>query len=101
PLIIKPNIEMSYQHITSNQRNELSALLIANIKKKDIAKQLGKDRTTIWRELKRNGLQKIDVRFRVWTKDPYGFNLPCENSEQEQELFKEVLPHIIKPPKVS
>ena len=46
---------MSYQHITSNQRNELSALLIARIKKKDIAKQLGKDRTTIWRELQRNG----------------------------------------------
>jgi len=45
---------MSYKHITSNQRNELSALLIARIKKKDIAQQLGKDRTTIWRELKRN-----------------------------------------------
>jgi len=43
-----------YTHITSNQRNELSALLIASIKKKDIAKQLGKHRTTIWRELKRN-----------------------------------------------
>ena len=46
---------MSYQHITSNQRNELSALLIANIKQKDIARQLGKDRSTIWRELRRNG----------------------------------------------
>lgn len=45
---------MSYQHITSVQRNELSALLIAKIRKKDIAKQLGKHRTTIWRELKRN-----------------------------------------------
>jgi IS30 family transposase len=48
---------MSYTHITSSQRNELSALLIAKIKKKDIAKQLNKDRTTIWRELKRN---KVD-----------------------------------------
>jgi IS30 family transposase len=45
---------MSYTHLTSNQRNELSALLQAKIKKKDIAKQLGKHRTTIWRELNRN-----------------------------------------------
>jgi len=49
----------------------------------------------------RKGLQKVEIRFRVWTKEPYGFNLPCDKSEQEQELFKEVLPHIIKPPKVS
>ena len=47
---------MSYQHFTPEQRNELSALLMAKIKKKDIAKQLNKDRTTIWRELKRNGI---------------------------------------------
>jgi len=45
---------MSYKHITSFQRNELSALLRAGIKKKDIAKLLNKDRISIWRELKRN-----------------------------------------------
>jgi transposase, IS30 family len=45
---------MSYKHITKDQRNELSALLIANIKKQDIAKQLHKHRTTVWRELQRN-----------------------------------------------
>jgi len=47
---------MPYKHITPDNRNELSALLIAKIKKKDIAKQLSKDRTTVWRELQRNGI---------------------------------------------
>lgn len=46
---------MSYSHITSSQRNELSALLRAKLKQKEIAKILKKDRTTIFRELKRNG----------------------------------------------
>ncbi len=41
---------MSYTHITPNQRNELAVLFRANLKKKDIAKLLNKDRTTIWRE---------------------------------------------------
>lgn len=45
---------MSYSHITQEQRTELGALLCAGIKKKDIARQLGKDRTSIWRERKRN-----------------------------------------------
>jgi len=53
-LINNLEIEMPYQHITPEQRNELSALLIAKIKKKDIAKQLGKHRSTVWRELQRN-----------------------------------------------
>jgi IS30 family transposase len=46
--------EMSYTHITASQRNELSALLRANAKQKEIARLLEKDRTTIWRELERN-----------------------------------------------
>jgi len=45
---------MSYKHFTPEQRNELAALLRANLKKKKIAKILGKNRTSIWRELKRN-----------------------------------------------
>ena len=44
---------MFYRHITSEQRNELSVLLRANVKKKKIAKLLNKNRTTIWREMKR------------------------------------------------
>lgn len=46
---------MLHKHLTPEQRNELSALLRAKVKKKDVAKCLGKDRTTIWRELQRNG----------------------------------------------
>lgn len=46
---------MLHKHLTPEQRNELSALLRAKVKKKDIAKYLGKDRTAIWRELQRNG----------------------------------------------
>lgn len=45
---------MSYSHIKSSQRNELSALLKTKLKKKDIAKLLDKDRTSIYRELRRN-----------------------------------------------
>lgn len=45
---------MSYTHFKPFQRNELSALLRADLKKKEIAKLLGKDRTSVWRELKRN-----------------------------------------------
>ena len=44
---------MPYKHFTPEQRNGLSALLRAKIKKKEIAKLLGKHRTTIWRERKR------------------------------------------------
>lgn len=45
---------MSYTHITPIQRNELSVLSRAKVKQKDIALLLNKDRTTIWREKKRN-----------------------------------------------
>ncbi|MEI8343523.1 MAG: helix-turn-helix domain-containing protein [Candidatus Moraniibacteriota bacterium] len=44
---------MSHKHITSSQRNELSALIRAGSSQKQIAKLLKKDRTTIWRERKR------------------------------------------------
>lgn len=44
---------MPYKHFTPEQRNALAALLRAKVKKKNIAKQLRKDRATIWREQKR------------------------------------------------
>jgi len=44
---------MPHKHFTLEQRNALAVLLKAKIKKKDIAKQLKKDRTTVWRERKR------------------------------------------------
>jgi IS30 family transposase len=48
------NEEMSYTHIKPSQQNELAVLLRAGTKKKEIAQLLTKDRTTIWRERKRN-----------------------------------------------
>lgn len=45
---------MPYAHITPEQRVELGALLRAKVKKKHIAEQLGKHRTSVWRERKRN-----------------------------------------------
>jgi IS30 family transposase len=54
PLTINQIISMLHKHLTPEQKNELSALLRAKVKKKDIAKCLGKHRTTIWRELQRN-----------------------------------------------
>jgi IS30 family transposase len=54
PSPLMTNEEMSYTHISSAQRNELSVLLRMKTKQKEIASMLGKDRVTIWRELKRN-----------------------------------------------
>jgi IS30 family transposase len=55
PSPLTTNEEMSYTHIRSAQRNELSVLLRIHTQQKDIARILKKDRTTIWREVKRNG----------------------------------------------
>lgn len=52
-LTINQITDMPYKHFTSEKRNELAALLHARVKKKKIAKQLSKSRTTIWRECKR------------------------------------------------
>ena len=53
PLTINQIISMLHKHFTSDKRNELAALLRVKARKKNIAKQLGKHRTTIWRERKR------------------------------------------------
>ena len=45
--------DMPYKHFTTDKRNELVALLRAKMKKKNIAKQLSRHRTAIWRERKR------------------------------------------------
>ena len=62
-LTINQLISMSYKHFTSDQRNELSALLRASLKKKEVAKVLRKHRTSIWRELKRNPSGKEKMRY--------------------------------------
>ena len=53
---------MSYKHITSFQRNELSVLLKTRTKQKKIAKILKKHRTSVWRERQRNGNDKYSAR---------------------------------------
>ena len=53
PLTINQTTDMPFKHFTPDKRNELAALLRAGVKKKNIAKQLNRDRTTIWRERKR------------------------------------------------
>jgi transcriptional regulator with AAA-type ATPase domain len=50
-LTINQTISMLHKHFTTEKRNGLSALLRAEVKKKDIARYLGKHRTTVWREL--------------------------------------------------
>lgn len=45
---------MSYKHISSSQRNELSALLRAGISQKKAAELLGKTASAVCQELKRN-----------------------------------------------
>lgn len=52
-LLINLINNMPYKHFTLEQRNQLSILLRTKIKKKEIARLLRKDRTTIWRERKR------------------------------------------------
>jgi len=53
---------MSYKHISSFQRNELSVLLRTETKQKKIAKILKKHRTSVWRERRRNGNDKYSAR---------------------------------------
>lgn len=45
---------MSYKHITPNQQIELSALIRAGLSQKDIAETIGKDPSSISREIQRN-----------------------------------------------
>ena len=44
---------MPYKHFNLKQRNQLAILLRMRVRKKEIARLLGKSRTTIWREHKR------------------------------------------------
>lgn len=54
---------MSYSHFTSDERNELSILLRAEIKQKEIAKLLGKSPSAISQEIVRNKLkEKYDAK---------------------------------------
>jgi IS30 family transposase len=56
---------MSHKHITSIQRNELSVLIQAGIKQKEIARILNKDRSTIFRERERNSKEDGKYHARI------------------------------------
>ena len=49
---------MSYLHFKPFERNELSVLLMAKVKKKEIAKILNKDRSLLF-----SGMNFIDMEF--------------------------------------
>jgi len=45
---------MSYQQLTQGQRYQIGAFLRIGMKKSEIARMIGVDRSTVWREIKRN-----------------------------------------------
>lgn len=58
-----PTNKVSYTHLTSKKRIELSILLRTKLKQKDIARILNKDPSTIGRELKRNKNKKSKIGY--------------------------------------
>ena len=66
---------MSHNHITSFQRNELSALLRAKLKQKDIAILLNKTPSAISQELKRNPANN-KTGIEVEIANSYYYSLP-------------------------
>lgn len=66
---------MSYNHITSFQRNEIAVLIRAGLKQKDIAKLLNKTPSAISQELKRN---------RTDNKIGYGAKIAKEKTKERR-----------------
>ena len=54
---------MSYRQITSEERYRLSALRVQGRSNPEIARAMGRHRSTIWREVRRNS--HVDGRYRV------------------------------------
>ena len=87
---------MSYKHITSDQRNELSALKRTKIKQKEIAQILGKDRTTIYRELIRNQNKNEKYDARVAKQKTKGRRIKSNQRFKKIENNKWIRYYIIK-----
>lgn len=98
---------MSYKQITPKNRNEISALLRAGLKQKEIAQILGKDPSTISRELKRNktkrcyhaGIAKQRTKKRR-TEANYRFR-KIENNEWLQNHIKKKLEKYWSPEQIA
>lgn len=90
---------MPHKHFTPETRNELSALLRTKIKKKDIAKLLRKDRTTIWRERKRaetKGRYYVKKAKRLARDKRLKANARFRKIENDQSLRKYIIKKIKK-----
>ncbi len=88
--------EMSYKHITSSQRNELSALLRVKMKQKEIAKLLKKDRTTIWRERERNKDKNKKYHAGIAKEKTTDRQVAAHKQQRKIENNKWLRNHIIK-----
>jgi len=91
-------INMPYKHFTREQRSELAILLRTKLKQKDIAKLLRKDRTTIWRERKRNSIKKYSAKkAKLLTKEKrIKANLRFKKIENNQWLREHIEKHLKK-----
>ncbi len=91
---------MPYKHFTLKRRNELSILLRTKMKKKDIAKLLGKDRTTLWRERKRgagiNGKYYVIKAKRIAKKNRIKANARFKKIENDKYLKEYVIKKLKK-----
>ena len=94
-LTINPTDNMPNKHFTDGQRNELTALLRTKIKKKDIAKQLRKSRTTIWRERHRgagsNGRYYVRKSKRLAKEKRIKANMRFRKIENDRALRRYVV----------
>ena len=86
---------MPYKHFTPEQKNQLSVLLRTKVKKKEIAKLLRKDRTTLWRERKRgegvNGKYYIRKSERLAKEKRIKANARFKKIENDKHLRKYIL----------
>ena len=90
---------MPYKHFTLEQRNELSALLRAKVKKEKIANILGKDRTTVWRERKRaeaNGRYYVRKAKRLAKEKRIKANARFKKIEHDKSLRRYVVKKLKK-----
>lgn len=98
-LLINLINNMPYKHFTLEQRNELSALLRARVKKKKIASILRKDRTTVWRERKKaetNGRYYVRKAKRLAKEKRIKANARFRKIENDKHLRKYIIKKLKK-----